>query len=201
MPILSIIRPEIPAASKDKFLDAWPTLVADLRAQPGVLHAGGGQIVAEDGQGVTDFKFIQYIAFKSAEDEATFTSSAWAKEHEERLQARGVPQPAVGRFEFAEFSGDASPKPFLQFSSITLADEGKRVDARTAWIELTSALGRKTTGGKLLSDDAIIGLGLVGWDSVEEIESAYKESKTAEAFAAYKSIGETRNVLVKLLES
>lgn len=61
MPLISIIRPEIPSESKDKFLDAWPTLVADLRAQPGVVHAGGGQIVAEDGQGVEEFKFLQFI--------------------------------------------------------------------------------------------------------------------------------------------
>lgn len=61
MPILSIIRPDIPAASKDKFLDAWPALVEDLRAQPGVLHATGGEVVVEDGQKVDEFKFIQWV--------------------------------------------------------------------------------------------------------------------------------------------
>lgn len=61
MPLLSIIRPDIPVASKDKFLDAWPVLSEELRAQPGVLHATGGEVIVEDGQKVDEFKFIQYM--------------------------------------------------------------------------------------------------------------------------------------------
>lgn len=61
MPILSIIRPDIPVASKDKFLDAWPVLSEELRAQPGVLHATGGEVIVEDGQKVDEFKFIQWV--------------------------------------------------------------------------------------------------------------------------------------------
>lgn len=65
MAILSIIAPEIPAESKDKFLAAWPTLASDLTAQPNVAGTTGGVIVAEDGAAVTDFKFVHVIGMCS----------------------------------------------------------------------------------------------------------------------------------------
>ena len=61
MAILSIIAPEIPAESKDRFLSAWPSLLNELKSQPGVAGASGGVIVAQDGESVTEFKFVQSI--------------------------------------------------------------------------------------------------------------------------------------------
>ncbi|KAJ3534292.1 hypothetical protein NM208_g7602 [Fusarium decemcellulare] len=198
MPILTIIRPEIPASGKDDFLAAWPTLSADLQAQPGVLYAIGGQVVGENGKKVDDFKFTQYIAFNNAEDEETFVNSAYAQEHKANLKAQGVPEPPVRRFEFAEFSGN-SPKPYLQVTSLTLPDESGRQAAREAWTKVTSALGKETNGGKLLQDGTFTGIATIGWDSPEEVEKAYKDPKVVEAFEAYKSLGDVRSNLVKLL--
>ncbi|KAH7141771.1 hypothetical protein EDB81DRAFT_653690 [Dactylonectria macrodidyma] len=199
MSILSIIRSEIPAGSKDHFLAAWPTLLGELQAQPGVLHAVAGEVVAEDGQRVEEFKVIQYLAFRNAEDEEVFTQSAWAQEHKARLESSGTPEPAVGRFEFSNFSPSSSPKPFLQLTSITLPSESQAEEARKAWTNLITILGKETLGGKLLKDDVFHGLAFVGWDSLEEVENAYKDPKAAEALAAYKSVGQVRSVLVKLL--
>ncbi|KAH8657373.1 hypothetical protein BGZ61DRAFT_404284 [Ilyonectria robusta] len=199
MPILSIIRPDIPAASKDKFLDAWPALVEDLRAQPGVLHATGGEVVVEDGQKVDEFKFIQWVAFNNAEDEEAFVKSPWAQEHKARLESRGVPEPSVGRFEFPEDSAKPTPQPFVQLTSTTLSSDSQKDEARKAWTDLATLLGKETRGGKLLRDDVFVGIALLGWSSLEEAENAYKDPKNAEALAAYKSIGEVKSVLVKLL--
>ncbi|EXK80653.1 hypothetical protein FOQG_14859 [Fusarium oxysporum f. sp. raphani 54005] len=199
MPILSTIRPGIPANSKDHFLAAWPTLLGELQAQPGLLHATAGQVVAEDGQRVDEFKIIQLLAFANVEDEETFTKSPWAQEHKARLESSGAPEPTFGRFKFSEFSANPSPKPFLQLTSITLPSESQREEASKAWAELVTILGKETRGGVLLRDDVFNGLALIGWDSLEEVENAYKEPKAAEALAAYKRLGQVRSALVKLL--
>ncbi|KAJ3548765.1 hypothetical protein NM208_g847 [Fusarium decemcellulare] len=199
MPILNIIRPEIPAGSQDQFLAAWPTLLAELKSQPGVAHASGGQVVAEDGQKVEGFKFIQYLAFNTAEDEETFTKSAWVQEHKARLETRGTAEPTFGRFEFSEIFANQSPKPYLQLTSITLPSEGQVEEARKAWTDLNSILGKESRGGKLLRDDAFIGIAFVGWDSLEEVEGAYKDPKASNALAVYKSLGQVKSLLVKLL--
>ncbi|KAL2680326.1 hypothetical protein Neosp_007923 [[Neocosmospora] mangrovei] len=167
MPILSIIRPEIPVSTKYHFLAAWPTLLGELEAQPGLLHATAGQVVAEDGQRVDKFKVIQLLAFANVEDEEAFTKSPWAQEHKARLESSGAPEPTVGRFKFSELSVDPSPKPFLQLTSITLPSESQRVEARKAWAELVTFLGKESRGGVLLRDDVFNGLALIGWDSLE----------------------------------
>ncbi|KAL6409213.1 hypothetical protein AUP68_05584 [Ilyonectria robusta] len=229
MPILSIIRPAIPPSSKDHFLAAWPTLLAELQAQPGILHATAGEVVAEDGQKVDEFEIIQYLgnlpgpsqswmikdinayvsAFASAEDEEAFTKSTWAQEHKARFESSGAPHPTVGRFEFSDLSDGSSPKPFLQLTSITLSSESQRDEVRGAWTNLITILGKETRGGKLLRDDVFNGIAFLGWDSLEgflltfgfgqEVENAYKDPKASEALALYKSLGQVKSVLLKLL--
>lgn len=38
---------------------------------------------------------------------------------------------------------------------------------KAAWIELAAALGQETWGGRTVGDGALVGLGLLGWDSLE----------------------------------
>lgn len=61
MPIIVIVTVDAPVDSKDKFLAAWPTIKADVAAQSGVLGVSGGQVIAENGAPMTNFKFIQTI--------------------------------------------------------------------------------------------------------------------------------------------
>ncbi|KAH6981669.1 hypothetical protein BKA56DRAFT_632006 [Ilyonectria sp. MPI-CAGE-AT-0026] len=199
MPILSIIRPAIPPSSKDHFLAAWPTLLAELQAQPGILHATAGEVVAEDGQKVDEFEIVQYLAFASVEDEEAFAKSAWAQEHKARLESSGAPHPTAGRFEFSDLAASSSPKPFLQLTSITLSSESQRDEVRAAWTNLITILGKETRGGKLLREDVFNGIAFLGWDSLEEVENAYKDPKASEALASYKSLGQVKSVLLKLL--
>lgn len=61
MPYLTVVIPPVPAADKDTFLAAWPTIAAQITALPMVLGVSGGPIVGEDGAAVTEFKFLQTI--------------------------------------------------------------------------------------------------------------------------------------------
>lgn len=83
--------------------------------------------------------------------------------HEDRVGG----EPVVGRFEVEDFPADASPKAFAQFSTVVLGDDGNHVQVRGAWSDLVSALGKDTWGGRSIGDGPTVGLGLIGWDSLE----------------------------------
>jgi hypothetical protein len=59
MPYMSIIVPQVTNEHKDAFLGAWGTISKEMNDLPYVLGVSGGQIVAQDGALVTDFKFLQ----------------------------------------------------------------------------------------------------------------------------------------------
>ncbi|KAF5676728.1 hypothetical protein FDENT_9426 [Fusarium denticulatum] len=155
MPILSTIRPGIPANRKDHFLAAWPTLRGELQAHSGLLHATAGQVVPEDGQRVDEVKIINFCQRRGRRDV-----------HQVPLGS-GASEPTFERFKFSEFSANPSPKPFLQLTSITLTSESQREEARKVWAELVTILGKETRDGVLLRDDVFDGLALIGWDSLE----------------------------------
>lgn len=50
---------------------------------------------------------------------------------------------------------------------MTLSSESQRDEARKAWTDLTSVLGKETRGGKLLRDDVFVGVAFLGWSSLE----------------------------------
>lgn len=106
-------------------------------------------------------------AFKTEEDVEAFQSSAWAQERKERYNERVGGEPTVGRFEVAQFPEGASHKAFTQFSSIVIDDKSKHPEVRKAWMSLVDALGKETWGGVSVGDGPTVGLGLVGWDSLE----------------------------------
>ncbi|KAH8658526.1 hypothetical protein BGZ61DRAFT_371206 [Ilyonectria robusta] len=198
MPYFHIIAPQIPADRKDEFLAAWPTMSADIKAQPGVAGVSAGAVVAEDGAAVTDFKFVQCIAFKTAEDVETFKKSSWAQERKARYESKAGSEIVAGEFEVADFPVDATPKAFVQFTTIVFGESGDRPEVSKAWVDLTTALGKDTWGGKSIGDGPTVGLGMIGWDSVEEAGVAFKEPQAASAFAAYKALGQTRNLIVQM---
>jgi len=61
MPYLAVIIPSIPEEHKDKFLAAFPTIAAEMKALPMVLGVSGGEITHMDREEVKDFKFLQTI--------------------------------------------------------------------------------------------------------------------------------------------
>ncbi|KAF7553713.1 hypothetical protein G7Z17_g3462 [Cylindrodendrum hubeiense] len=198
MPFFHIIAPKIPADRKDEFLSAWPTMSAEIKSQPGVAGVSAGTVVAEDGAAATEFKFVQCIAFQTAEDVETFTKSSWALERKAKYEDRAGAEVVTGQFEVADFPVGATPKAFIQFTTIVLGDDSTGPEATKAWLDLTTALSKDTWGGKSIGDGPTVGLGMIGWDSVEEVGAAYKGPQAASAFAAYKNLGKTRNLLVQM---
>ncbi len=61
MPYMTVIIPQVTNEHKDRLLGAWPAISKEMTALPSVLGVSGGQIVAQDGAAVTDFKFLQTI--------------------------------------------------------------------------------------------------------------------------------------------
>ena len=70
-------------------------------------------------------------------------------------------------FQVADFPKGAAPKAFTQFSRITISDESKYEEVRKAWEELMGILGKESWGGVSVGEGEHVGLGLVGWDSLE----------------------------------
>ncbi|KAI9151305.1 putative epoxide hydrolase [Paramyrothecium foliicola] len=189
MPVVSVLRQTIPAEGKDKFIAAWPGLLADVKAQPGVQHALGGQIVSDNGKDVTDFQWLHLVTFASIEDEEKLRNSAWSAEHRAKVEARGDEVPVPRSFEYeGSATPEEAPKAYLQVSSLTVPDASKNAEIQEAWESFASALGKETGGGKLISDDVVGGIAFLGWDTIEEGAAAYKEPKAAAAFAKYQSL-------------
>jgi len=65
MPYLAIIIPQVTEEHRESLLGAWPIISKEMNALPNVVGVSGGQIVAQDGAGVTDFKFLQTIGTSS----------------------------------------------------------------------------------------------------------------------------------------
>ncbi|KAM0436680.1 hypothetical protein ACHAPT_002389 [Fusarium lateritium] len=198
MPFWTIVVPTISEENKGRFLEAWPTLKEELKAQPGVAGVSAGPVVAENGAAATEFKFVQCIAFRTEEDVEAFQASSWAQERKERYNERVGGEPTVGRFEVAKFPEGASHKAFTQFSTVVIDDKSKHPEVRKAWMSLVDALGKETWGGVSVGDGPTVGLGLVGWDSLEEAQAAYQDPKAVDALAEYKSLGQVKNLMVQL---
>ncbi|KAJ4178626.1 hypothetical protein NW767_014819 [Fusarium falciforme] len=198
MPFLAIVIPTIPAEHKADVLADWPSRKAELKAQPGVLDVLAGPILIEDGVPPTDFKFFQGIVFKSAEDADAFENSSWAKERKAKFQARGGPEPFVARFEVSEPPAGGSPKPITQFSVLEIADTSKHAQARDAFENLAKAAGIEAAGGVSAGDGQKAGLGVTGWNTLEEAKAARDDPKFAAAIAALESLGKTHNIFVQI---
>jgi hypothetical protein len=59
MPYMTVIIPQVTNEHKDAFLGSWGTISKEMKDLPFVLGVSGGEIVAQDGALVTDFKFLQ----------------------------------------------------------------------------------------------------------------------------------------------
>ncbi|KAK1995991.1 hypothetical protein LX36DRAFT_134757 [Colletotrichum falcatum] len=198
MPFFVVVTPNIPADKKDEFLGEWPKIQADIAKQPGVVSVAGGQVVNESGKPVSEFKFVQTTIFNSAADEKAFTESAWAKEREAELKARGVPEPRVAKFETSSLPAD-KPKALTQFSFLDVGDASKHDAAKQAWMDLVAALGQTASfGGMGVGDVQTTGLGVLGWDSEDQVGAAYAKPEAQAALEKYKSLGKGEAVLVKL---
>ena len=138
-------------------------------------------------------------AFKTKKDADDFAASAWAAEHQARYREKAGGDPAMGQFEVPEFPTDASPTPFLQLSTLVLDEENKHGEARKAWMDVVQLLGKETFGGKSLGDGPPVGLGMIGWNSLEEAGEAFKNSEVAASWTTYKSLGKGKNIMIRHL--
>jgi hypothetical protein len=109
----------------------------------------------------------KYAAFATAEDAEAFKNSEWAQNAKKEYEARATGPPLHALFEVADFPTDQTPKAFTQFSRITVPDEAKGQEVRKAWEELMAILGKQSWGGLSVGDGEKVGMGLVGWDSLE----------------------------------
>jgi hypothetical protein len=89
-----------------------------------------------------------------------------------------------------------TPTPFTQYSTLVLEDESAHAEVRKAWMDVVQALGKETFGGRSV-EGPFVGLGMIGWNSLEEAGAAFKDPKAAEAWAAYQKLGKGKNVIVK----
>ncbi|KAH8786409.1 hypothetical protein F5882DRAFT_518171 [Hyaloscypha sp. PMI_1271] len=198
MPYMTVIIPQVTNEHKDAFLGSWGTISKEMKDLPFVLGVSGGEIVAQDGALVTDFKFLQTMAFATLEDAKALKTSEWAQAQKGKYEATAAGPPLVGMFKVADFPKGAAPKAFTQFSRITISDESKHEEVRKAWEELMGILGKESWGGVSVGEGEHVGLGLVGWDSLEEAGAAMKEPKVAAAWTKYHSLGSCKDVMVKL---
>lgn len=111
-------------------------------------------------------------AFKTAEDQKTFADSAWSQEQKARYVEKAGDLPAVGRFELPELPTDKAPPAYLQYTTLHIEDESHHVEARKAFEDVIKALGKEAFGGRTV-DEPFIGLGIIGWDSLEVSPACY----------------------------
>ncbi|KAE8441469.1 hypothetical protein EG329_004925 [Mollisiaceae sp. DMI_Dod_QoI] len=199
MPFIAIINPQVPEGREQEFLGALNNKIApEIKAQPGVIGLSAGPIVGEDFAPVTGFKYLETIAFATQEDQQAFVNSEWAQGHRKALEAQGIPPPRHGVFRCAEFPSDAGPKAFTQFSRIALDDESKIPDVKAAWKELMTILGKEVWGARSVEGDEVVGLGVCGWDSMEEAKAALSTPEAKAALDKYHALGKSKDVIVKL---
>lgn len=69
-------------------------------------------------------------------------------------------------FQTGPFPANISPKKLTQFSWTTI-EESKREELTSAWKELIAALGQESWGGQSVGDGPLVGVGMLGWDSLQ----------------------------------
>jgi hypothetical protein len=107
-------------------------------------------------------------------------------------------KPLHATFEVPEMPKDAKPTAFTQFSRITVKSEADGDAAHKAWLDLCSILGKQTMGGVSTSDGDKTGMGLVGWDSLEQAGEAKNIPGAKDAWEKYHSFGDCKDVMVKM---
>lgn len=83
-------------------------------------------------------------------------------------------------------------------SRITVKDDAAGESARKAWMEMCSLAGKETVGGQSIDGDSKTGVGLIGWDSLEEAYALKAVPGVGEAWEKYRSFGDCKGVMVKL---
>ncbi|KAK2042066.1 hypothetical protein LZ31DRAFT_577328 [Colletotrichum somersetense] len=193
-----VVTPNVRADKKDEFLARWAAIKGEFEKQPGVLGVAGGPVVAEGETPVTEFKYLQAVVYKSADDEKAVVESAWWKGYESAFEALCAGPPRIAKFEMTPHSID-KPLALTQFAFLDVADESKHDEAIKAWSDLVATLGQATHfTGKGVDDSRNTGLGVLGWDSEDQCEAAYAKPEVRAALDKYKILGKGVSVLVKL---
>lgn len=61
-----------------------------------------------------------------------------------------------------------------------------------------TALGKEVWGARSVEGDEVVGLGLCGWDSLEEAGAAYAKPEAKAALDKYHALGKCKDVMVKM---
>ncbi|KAK2053336.1 hypothetical protein LY76DRAFT_524809 [Colletotrichum caudatum] len=193
-----VVTPNVRADKKDEFLAAWAAVKGEIAKQPGVLAVASGPVVREGETPVTEFKYLEAVVYKSAADEKALAESGWWKGHEPVFEPLCAGPPRIAKFDMTALPAD-KPLSFTQFSFLDVADESKHDDAIQAWSDLVATLGQTTHfGGKGVDEWRHTGLGVLGWDSEDQVGAAYAKPEARAALDKYKSLGKGTSVLVKL---
>lgn len=137
-------------------------------------------------------------AFATKEDCEAFKNSDWVASSKAAAEARGMAEPHAATFE-VEFPKDQTkPKAFTQMSRITFKDEASGDAAHKAWKDLCAIIGKDTMGGVSVGDESKTGLGMIGWDSMQDAGAIKTVPGASEAWEKYRSFGDCKDVMVKL---
>ncbi|TVY75680.1 hypothetical protein LSUE1_G005179 [Lachnellula suecica] len=206
MPYLLVVAPTIPEDHKEKFLAAWPQIVEQIKGVPKVLGVSAGPVIGEDGEKPKDFKFIQTIAFATLEDAESFQKSDWAveskKKFEEAAKAQGLDatMPPHTVFETGPFPEQTALPAYTQMSRISVSDESKADELKGAWDAFMKVIGKEAWGGKSVGGDKTYGIGLVGWDSIQDVQAALSKPDAKAAYEKCKAMGDSKDALIQLVQ-
>lgn len=137
-------------------------------------------------------------AFATKEDQEAFTTCEFTQNARKAMQERGVPEPRSALFTVHEFPKDKAPRPFVRFSRITVSDEGKMEEVKTVYQELMAAIGQDTFGGRSVDGEQIVGLGITGFDNLDDALQAFEKPEAKAVLEKYRKLGECKDVIVKL---
>jgi hypothetical protein len=81
---------------------------------------------------------------------------------------------------------------------MSVSDESKLDGVRSAYTDLVATIGQEPFGGKSVDPAQVIGLGICGFDSLDEAMNAFDGAESKAALQKYRSLGECKDVIVKL---
>ena len=94
-------------------------------------------------------------------------SSDWAKAQKTKVEGKELGPPIIDLFETFDLPSTGGPEPYMVYSRTKVSDAGKQEEGKKAWFELMTVIGKQPVGGVSVADGEHVGLGMVGYDSLE----------------------------------
>jgi len=77
-------------------------------------------------------------------------------------------------------------------------DEASAEKVKEAWEACMAIIGKPSWGGVSVDGDVKMGMGLVGWDSMEDLAALKGSAEAKAAWEKYQALGEGKNAIVKM---